>query len=494
MSYSTILNRLVRVSTVTTQRAGGHCSYLLQHVKWCHDQTHYQHGIPGIPTNGKVVLLKNSNTGSQVYLVGTNHTSKESPQIVKKVINSIRPDAIAIELPKEDMEYLRRKNWEPGNVNEDWRSMFLRSVRSPGGLLHKIIELRINWHERRLQANGIILLGELKVALEESLKLKAKLVPIDHRDVDFNICIYYHSLLWRSIPYFIELLKIKSIVHLMDKDSRSQIRVINRLQRISTPEFEKVMIDDRNMHMCTRLRRMEEKLIVAVVGMRHMDGIELLWKHAEDVINSIRPDAIAIELSKDGIKAFENWKPVNVNEDWFSMFLRSMRSPGGLLNKMIRLINNIDERRLLADGIINGGEFEVAMEECRKLKAKLVPIDQDADYPISIPLKNCLQMGGAEIKAQIMGYFMDEGSRSQTREHMRPMRLYAPELYQAKVEDRDIHMFTRLRRMEEKLIVGVVGMGHMDGIELLWKRAEDGHDDKLLPSTSENGGVRSVKA
>ncbi|KAI3902807.1 hypothetical protein MKW92_052990 [Papaver armeniacum] len=39
-------------------------------------------------------------------------------------------------------------------------------------------------------------------------------------------------------------------------------------------------------------------------------------------------------------------------------------------------------------------------------------------------------------------------------------------------------MFTRFRGMEEKLIVAVVGRAHMDGIELLWKRAED--DDEPL--------------
>ncbi|MCL7029360.1 hypothetical protein MKW94_001820, partial [Papaver nudicaule] len=148
-----ILNRLSR----------GHCSYLLQHVKWCHDQTsHYQHGIPRIPTDDKVVILQNSNNGAQVYLVGTCHFCKESPQLVKKVINSIRPDAIAIEQPKEVIEGLRRRNWGPVNANEDWFRMFLRSVRSPGGLQHKVNELRINREERRLQADGIISGGEFK--------------------------------------------------------------------------------------------------------------------------------------------------------------------------------------------------------------------------------------------------------------------------------------------------------------------------------------------
>lgn len=45
--------------------------------------------------------------------------------------------------------------------------------------------------------------------------------------------------------------------------------------------------------------------------------------------------------------------------------------------------------------------------------------------------------------------------------------------------------------MEEKLIVAVVGRAHMDGIELLWKRAEDAGDDKLLFATSENGSPQT---
>ncbi|KAI3945677.1 hypothetical protein MKW98_022951 [Papaver atlanticum] len=257
---SSIFNRLVRVSTLTNQRSGNrYC--LLQHVKWCHDETHYQHGIPGIPTDGKVVLLKNSNTGSQIYLVGTCHVSKESPQLVKKVINSVRPDAIAIEQSKEDLEELRRKNWEPINVNESWFSLFLRSMRSPGGLQRK-----------------------MNVALEESLKLKAKLIPIDQDRNVFNakfpINIPWKIYIRRCIALHKEIAKKSNLP--ADTDSRSLSRELDQLSLIFEPELYKAVTEDRDMHMFTRLRGVEEKLIVAVVGLGHMDGIELLWKRAED--------------------------------------------------------------------------------------------------------------------------------------------------------------------------------------------------------------------
>ncbi|OVA16867.1 hypothetical protein BVC80_1231g15 [Macleaya cordata] len=81
---SALFCRLIRVSlkNFTTKRAGFSPSYsrlifLHDHVKWCH-------GLPGIPNDGKVVRLKNSATGSELYLVGTCHFSQKSAETVKK--------------------------------------------------------------------------------------------------------------------------------------------------------------------------------------------------------------------------------------------------------------------------------------------------------------------------------------------------------------------------------------------------------------------------
>ncbi|XP_026430988.1 uncharacterized protein LOC113328101 isoform X3 [Papaver somniferum] len=60
------------------------------------ETTHYQHGIPGIPTDGKVVLLKNSSNGALVYLIGTVHGSEQSAETVKEVIDHVRPDVVAV--------------------------------------------------------------------------------------------------------------------------------------------------------------------------------------------------------------------------------------------------------------------------------------------------------------------------------------------------------------------------------------------------------------
>ncbi|MCL7033346.1 hypothetical protein MKW94_013560 [Papaver nudicaule] len=285
--------RLIGVSTLTNsttyQRAAGFPPQSSYHRI---DQTHYQHGIPGIPTDGKVVLLKNSNTGSQVYLVGTCHVSKESPQLVKKVINSVKPDVVAIE--QTNIEFEGRKSLKPVtvNVDEGWFRMFLRSVRSPGGLQHKINELRINIKERQLQADGIIRGEEFEVAIEECLKLKAKLVPID-REVG-----YFHiEIPWKvSFQRYMALRKEPSKEHLMEEGSRSYVRESTRVGRIHCPELYQLLIENRDKHMFTMLRRMEERLIVAVVGLGHMDGIELLWLRAEEA----EDDKFLLAASENG--------------------------------------------------------------------------------------------------------------------------------------------------------------------------------------------------
>ncbi|KAI3871818.1 hypothetical protein MKW92_026298 [Papaver armeniacum] len=267
MLLSSVFIRLTGVSSLThftTTQSAPPC--------YRNDETHYQHGIFGIPTDGKVVLLKNSNTGSQVYLVGTNHFCKESPQFVKKVniiSYSVKPQVVAIEQTKKETEkMLKNPRPEAEYVNESWFSMFVRSMKSPGDLGHKIWMFEFNRKERQRQADGIIRGGEFKVAIEECLKLNAKLVPID-RELG-------HRALWKD----------KSKEHLMEKGSRS---------------YYKLFIEDRDKHMFTMLRRMEERLIVAVVGMGHMDGIELLWKRAEDGDD----DKLLLATSENGVVSRE---------------------------------------------------------------------------------------------------------------------------------------------------------------------------------------------
>ncbi|KAI3871812.1 hypothetical protein MKW92_026292 [Papaver armeniacum] len=238
------------------------------------ETSHYQHGIPGIPTDGKVVLLNNSSNGAQLYLIGTVHGSKQSAETVKKVIDYVRPDVVAAELCEKRAGAM---NKQP----DTWYKLFRESMIAPGGLCMKIYIFMVNRRRRRLHAYGIFPGLEFKVAIEESSRVGASCFYIDQ---DINVT--YQQL--SKVPSFDLLWKAycdSKVCVLTDfaygQCTRSFVREISGKEKKRCPDISKVIIEDRDKFMSINLRSFQGK-VVAVVGMAHMDGIELLWKLAEE--------------------------------------------------------------------------------------------------------------------------------------------------------------------------------------------------------------------
>ncbi|KAI3945686.1 hypothetical protein MKW98_022960 [Papaver atlanticum] len=127
---SCIYNYLLRVFSTNSRRT----CYEQPSSSSAQDETHYQHGIPGIPTDGKVVLLKNSNNGAQIYLIGTCHVSKQSAETVKKVIDYVMPDVVAVEQCKKRAMSM----WNSKPEDATFYKLLCKSMRAPGGLCTKI--------------------------------------------------------------------------------------------------------------------------------------------------------------------------------------------------------------------------------------------------------------------------------------------------------------------------------------------------------------------
>ncbi|KAI3834492.1 hypothetical protein MKW92_011365 [Papaver armeniacum] len=240
------------------------------------DETHYQHDIPGIPIDGRVVLLKNSYNGAQLYLIGAVHGSNQSAETVKKVIDYVRPNIVAAELCEKRVMAM---NKQPDN--DTWYKLFRKSMVAPGGLCMKIYIFMVNCRRRRMHAYGITPGLEFKVAIEESSRVGASCFYIDQ---DINVTYQQLSkvpsfdLLWKAYCDS-EISVLTDFAH--GKYTRSFVREISGKQKKRCPEMSKVIIEDRDKFMHSNLRNFQGK-VVAVVGMAHMDGIELLWKLAEE--------------------------------------------------------------------------------------------------------------------------------------------------------------------------------------------------------------------
>ncbi|KAI3945685.1 hypothetical protein MKW98_022959 [Papaver atlanticum] len=169
--------------------------------------------------------------------------------------------------------------------DDTWYKLFRKSMKAPDGFCMQIYIFMVNCRRRRLHSYGIFPGLECKVAIEESSRVGASCFYIDR---DINVT--YQQL--SKVPSFDLLWKAycdSRLSGLTDfaygKYTRSFVREISGKQKKRCPDIFKVITEDRDKFMFTNLRNFQGK-VVAVVGMAHMDGIELLWKLAEEDDNS----------------------------------------------------------------------------------------------------------------------------------------------------------------------------------------------------------------
>ncbi|KAI3945687.1 hypothetical protein MKW98_022961 [Papaver atlanticum] len=173
-----------------------------------------------------------------------------------------------------------------------------------------------------------------------------------------------------------------------------------------------------------------------------------------------------------------NWKPEDAT--LYKLFRKSIRAPGGLCMKIYIFILYYRSRQLHANGVFPGLEFKVAMEESSRVGARCFYIDQDIDVTrqqlSGVSSFDLLWKAYRDYRLSVCTDFVDEKyTRSFVREISSIQKKRCPDVSKVIIEDRDKFMFTNLRSFQGK-IVAVVGMAHMDGIELLWKLAEEGDD------------------
>lgn len=202
------------------------------------------------------------------------------------------------------------------------------------------------------------------------------------------------------------------------------------------------------------------------------------------MIHAVKPQTVFVELDAKRAQSILMGGQENQSESFFKRVASSYGNiPGELLNQgmkgFYKMLKNM--------GMNPGLEFKVALEEAEKLRARIVYGDQDQ----AITIKNMASALSFTDVLKIMtgrGIQMDEKTSDildskdfsslaasvealKTRKAAQAMtaalRQFNPKLAKALIDDRDKYMVKRLRKLEGR-VVGVVGLGHLDGIEREW--------------------------
>ena len=210
--------------------------------------------------------------GRRIVLVGTAHISQESVELVRAVIERERPDAVCVELDPRRMEALsQRKVWEGLDLREVIRKRQLATL---------LLNLMLSSYQKRLGGKlGVMPGSELLEAVEVA---RAQGVPVVLCDRDVRITLrraWAAPSLWKKSKLVSELLvgagDAPEISEEVLRSLRQRDVLSEWMQELGEryPELKRVLIDERDGYLASKIRAAEGRVLVGVVGAGHLAGM-----------------------------------------------------------------------------------------------------------------------------------------------------------------------------------------------------------------------------
>lgn len=211
--------------------------------------------------------------GRQLILVGTAHVSRNSVELVRRVIATEKPDCVCVELDAQRYESLASaKKWEALDLKQIIRKKQLSTL---------LLNLLLAAYQKRLGVDlgvqpGQELLEATRVAEEHG-------IPIELCDRDVRITLRRAA---HATSFFRKLMLISELLVAMfdrSKISEEQLEELKEQDVLSElmdelgrhlPALKRVLIDERDAYLSEKLQRSPGQRIVAVVGAGHLAGIQ----------------------------------------------------------------------------------------------------------------------------------------------------------------------------------------------------------------------------
>lgn len=243
----------------------------------------------------RLTILSTSN-GSEVYLIGTSHFSRDSINDVEKIMKSVKPGAVVVELCKDRFSLLTIDENELLEQNRNFSFSTLPNAIAQRGIAQGLIyTLFIKMSATLTQKLGIGPGGEFRVAVAEAKKLQGCLIFLGDRSIKVTIARAVKSLsflekikiLYQSISCEDSKITSEEIEKFKNKD------ILSELFRELAGEYgglKTVLLDERDIYLAHSIyslaQRYETSLgprdVVAVVGVGHVAGIVEHWGKTTD--------------------------------------------------------------------------------------------------------------------------------------------------------------------------------------------------------------------
>lgn len=210
--------------------------------------------------------------GREFILVGTAHVSRESTDLVERIIAAERPDCVCVELDARRYDALAHRT--------RLEALDLKTVIRNRQLAPLLLNLLLASYQKQLGgALGVVPGSELLAAAQTAERLGIP-VRLCDRDVRVTLRRAWAALsLWRKAELIATLGTAAFEAPTLDEEELRRLRqqdVLSRLMRElgeAFPGIKTVLIDERDAYLATRLRAAPGTRVLAVVGAGHVAGM-----------------------------------------------------------------------------------------------------------------------------------------------------------------------------------------------------------------------------
>ncbi len=246
------------------------------------------------------ILMENNNIhriqtdDREIILIGTAHISRESAELVERVIEEERPDTVCVELCQSRYDAIMQKT--------DWEEMdILKIIRQKRTSL-LLSQLIMASFQKKLAERFRINPGEEMIrAVRKADEIGARVILAD-RDIRTTL-----KRTWRTMRFFRKLRFVYELISSIFIDEEISEEDIEKLKERDAlelalqtfgkelPEIKTTLIDERDRYLARRIDDAPGHKIVAVVGAGHVPGIRENLGRDIDLaeLNEVPPRGIA---------------------------------------------------------------------------------------------------------------------------------------------------------------------------------------------------------
>ena len=207
---------------------------------------------------------------------------------------------------------------------------------------------------------------------------------------------------------------------------------------------------------------------ILLIGTAHISQSSV--DEVNTVINQVNPDTVCIELCSSRYQA------MLAKDQWKNMDIFKVIREGKSFLLFANLIMTAFQKRLGSRlGVKPGSEMFEAANVAEKLNSELVLADRDVKITLQRTWRGMPFFGKMKVLGQLLAslFIREEISKEEIEklkesdalsEAMQMLAEQSPEMKRILIDERDQYMAEKIRQSMGKLIVAVVGAGHVKGL------------------------------